>query len=133
MKSNETVGMAVCRIVVRPMNDVSCRVANELAADLDRVAWTNRDRRRECDVVHHTNYAGGRLHRKCFMFAASARAEEILRRRCNRAAEIDLCAVTDRYRSCKIHSASSAERSRRDGKRQGGVVTRAKARSFKKG
>ena len=38
------------------------------------------------------------------MLTASTRAEEIVRRRCNRAAKIDLYAVTDRNRGRKIHS-----------------------------
>lgn len=108
MEANKTVRMTVRRIVVRPVYDRPfSRIADVFAANIDAVAWCNRNTRRKIDVIDDLYVAARGRDAERLVFRVRMRSIEKARRRVYRCGEIDLGRPAARDGSCEIHAKPS--------------------------
>jgi hypothetical protein len=107
VQADETVGMVVARIVMRPVNDWQpTRIVNHFAAYLDAIAGPNRATRRDPDVVDDFDPTRAALRFKGFVHGMRARPIEESRRRRDRCGEIYPGRRRSGIRGSKIHRRS---------------------------
>lgn len=107
MQANETVGMVMAGIVVRPMNDRQPPgIVDHLASDLDPIAGADGAARRDADVVDDLELARAARNVECLVHRVGVRAVEEVRRRRDRPRKIDPGRRVPGVGGSKIHRRS---------------------------